>query len=186
MIQGATLDAEFADAQDVASKVNMTAQIAAYVCFSRVRRANRICILQPFAPWLFQHGPPKCPSRLLRLWRKECAAEEILEEWMDDAESDSDDARGDQDKDIMKSKLFCASCYFQGSVPYSHSVQDFGINDRPEMWAKYVSQGAWTRCERCVQRYGPVQCGTQAAISHPSSSQTVRESRGNSVTNAGA
>ena len=53
MIQGFTLDAAFADLQDAGGKVSTTAQIAAYVCLSRIKQLKHICVLQPFSPLLF-------------------------------------------------------------------------------------------------------------------------------------
>lgn len=45
MIQGATLEACFVDAQEAGSKVNMAVPIAAYVGFSRIKELCRICVL---------------------------------------------------------------------------------------------------------------------------------------------
>ena len=50
MIQGASLDATFVDAQEASSNVSTTLQIAAYVCLSRVKELRGISVLQPFSP----------------------------------------------------------------------------------------------------------------------------------------
>ena len=65
-IQGATLEAAFAELQHSSSKPPMTSMIAADVCVSRVRQVQRICIVQPFSPFLFALGNPEGPHRLLR------------------------------------------------------------------------------------------------------------------------
>ena len=124
---------------------------------SRVRMLQRLSVLQPFSPFLFQQGPPKGPARLLRLWKKEATNEEILEEWLEDGDSEDDGVNANAGGDIMKRKLFCASCYFAGNTTYSHPVQNFDIASRSDMWSKYVAQGAWTRCVKCIHQYGPIE-----------------------------
>ena len=115
----------------------MAAQIAAYVCFSRVRKSNRVCILQPFSPFLFRQGPPKGPSRLLRLWKRECTFEEMLEEWQDDPDSDDENGGADKAKDVMKRKLSFApvaislettSMSTLRKTSTSQTVQNFGLS----------------------------------------------------------
>ena len=58
MIQGATLEAAFVDLQHGSSKPSVTMQIAAYVCLSRVKRLEHLCVIQPFSPKLFTLGNP--------------------------------------------------------------------------------------------------------------------------------
>ena len=84
MIQGATLDAAFADLQDAGGKVSTTAQIAAYVCLSRIKQLKHICVLQPFSPLLFTRGPPIGPDRLIRRLSKNFTFEDACEEWQAD------------------------------------------------------------------------------------------------------
>ena len=66
MIQGATLEAAFYDGQDVASNIGGEAQIAAYVCLSRIKELDKIVVIQPFSPLLFKRGPPKASMLLER------------------------------------------------------------------------------------------------------------------------
>ena len=66
MIQGATLEAAFYDGQDVASNTGGEAQIAAYVCLSRIKELDKIAVIQPFSPLLFKRGPPKASMLLER------------------------------------------------------------------------------------------------------------------------
>ena len=66
MIQGATLEAAFVDLQEASTNVSTQSQIAGYVCLSRIRELERICVLQPFSPLLFSRGPPEGPDRLIR------------------------------------------------------------------------------------------------------------------------
>ena len=120
MIQGATLEACFVDAQETGSKVNMALQIAAYVGFSRIKQLCRICVLQPFSPFLFARGPPKGPERLLRKLAGTITSEEALEEWVQDDDSmQSEDVASTADP--MKENYRCASCYLSGATKYMHS-----------------------------------------------------------------
>ena len=85
MIQGATLDAAFADPQDVGTKVSLTLQIAIYVCLSRVKELVNLCVLQPLSPLLFRQGPPPGPHRLLRKLEGTLTTEAEIDEWCKDA-----------------------------------------------------------------------------------------------------
>ena len=53
MIQGQTLQAAFADAQEVQTKPSCESHIASYIAFSRVKQMSTIWILQPFSPFSF-------------------------------------------------------------------------------------------------------------------------------------
>ena len=152
IIQGATLEACFVDAQETGSKVNMALQIAAYVGFSRIKELCRICVLQAFSPFLFARGPPKGPARLLRKLSGAITSEEALEEWVqeDDSMPSEDVANAG---DPMKEKYRCASCYLSGATEYLHSPQKFGITTRTAVYTRYVCQGSWTRCLACQKKH---------------------------------
>ena len=66
MAQGLTLIAAFADLQHHSSDTSLKDQIAAYICLSRVKVLEGMCIMQPFSPYLFSHGNPPGPARLLK------------------------------------------------------------------------------------------------------------------------
>jgi hypothetical protein len=121
MIQGATLDAVFSDAQDVGATVTMGAQIAAYVGFTRIKELSKICVLQPFSPLLFARGPPRGPERLIRKLSGVISSDEALEEWSEDNKPGNEDtatATGDP----MRQKYRCTSCFLRGAVEFSHPV----------------------------------------------------------------
>ena len=71
-----------------------------------------------------------------------------MEEWADDTD---DGATG---IDPMKQKYLCTICYLHKAKQYEHPIQDFGVLKREEFFAKYVSQGGWTRCLQCQKKYG--------------------------------
>ena len=99
MIQGATVDAAFADPQDVAIKVGLTLQIAMYVCLSRVKELLSLCVLQPLSPLLFKRGPPPGPHRLIRKLdpNDPLTTEGALDEWRQEAEVVEDELKKKDD-----------------------------------------------------------------------------------------
>ena len=108
MSQGFTLDAAFADPQDAGSKVSTTAQIAAYVCLSRIKRLIHICVLQAFSPLLFIRGPPTGPERLIRRLSKEITFDDAKHEWT------ADHCREEYEEEAtnpMTATHLCTSCY---------------------------------------------------------------------------
>ena len=94
MIQGATLEAAFADLQEASSNVSSALQIAGYVCLSRIKELEKIYILQPFSPLLFTRGSPAGPQRLIQKLQKERTIEECFEEWAKDTTEDDEEKRG--------------------------------------------------------------------------------------------
>ena len=76
MIQGQTLDAAFADAQEIQTKPTCESHIASYIAFSRVKQMKNIWILQPFSPFLFRQGAPTGPAILMRKLRGEITAKQ--------------------------------------------------------------------------------------------------------------
>ena len=81
MIHGATLDAAFVDALDAASKVSLALLLAAYVCLSRVKELQSLCVLQPISPLLFKQGPPPGPDRLIRKLEGRIILNKAPREW---------------------------------------------------------------------------------------------------------
>ena len=79
MIQGQTLDAAFADAQEIQTKPTCESHIASYIAFSRVKQMKNIWILQPFSPFLFRQGAPTGPTTLMRKLRGEITKEEAID-----------------------------------------------------------------------------------------------------------
>ena len=80
VIQGQTLDAAFADAQEVQTSPSSETHIVSYIAFSRIKDMIKMCILQPFSPFLFRQGAPKGPAILMRKLRGEITAQEAANE----------------------------------------------------------------------------------------------------------
>ena len=87
-------------------------QVAAYVSLSRVRLMQRIHILQPFSPLLFNRGAPTGPDRLIRKLKGEMTAHQAMEEWLEFGEICEGEGE-DAARDPLKSKHLCASCALQ-------------------------------------------------------------------------
>lgn len=154
MIQGATLEAAFADLQTAWSKVSMISQIAAYVCLSRVKMLERTSVLQPFSPFLFSRGSPAGPERLIRKLAERITSLEALEQW--NAELFAEPAGGatDQDKYPLSSKHVCTSCYLKGKAEYMLNASQFGVTKPCAFYDLYVAQGKWVRCLQCQKQSG--------------------------------
>jgi hypothetical protein len=110
MIQGATLDAVFSDAQEAGGNVSMAAQIAAYVGFTRIKELCKICVLQPFSPWLFARGPPSGPERLIRKLSGKISSDEALEEWVQDTQPGNEEAAAGNGNPITNIAARVATC----------------------------------------------------------------------------
>ena len=150
MIQGATLEAAFADLQHFFSRASMTAQIAAYVCLSRVKRLLSICVMQPFSTFLFALGNPVGPERLVRKLSGQITGDEAIYEW-----STLDNEAAEAEKmDPMARKHLCACCYLKGKQDYMLDARAFGVKAAADFYEKYVSQGRWTRCLDCAREVG--------------------------------
>ena len=122
----------------------MACQISGYVILSRVKELLSMFIMQAFSPWLFSRGPPKGPDRLIRNLSGEITAEQAMEEWLQEEESDEGEAN-DKSTDPMKKHYRCTSCYRQGKDSM-HALASFGVNDDRQFHHIFLRQGCWTRC----------------------------------------
>ena len=147
MIQGATLEAAFADLQHWSSKASMTSQIAAYVCLSRVKQMQNICVMQPFSTFLFALGNPDGPERLVKKLSGQLSADQAISEWSALAAGDVEA----ETTDPMAKKHMCTCCYLKGKKTWMHDARDFGVKAATEFYEKYVSQGQWTICLNCIR-----------------------------------
>ena len=123
MIQGATLDAAFVDAQDAGSKVSQTMQTAAYVCLSRVKELLKISVLQPFSPLLFTRGPPGGPHRLMRKLAKQITTQQASNEWWKEQSNEQNDAANSSENPMSVDHM-CTACYLQGRSTYGPKTRD--------------------------------------------------------------
>ena len=154
MIQGATLEAAFADLLAAYSKGSMISQIAAYICLSRVKQLESMCVMQPFSPFLFSHGSPAGPERLVRKLSKQISRDEALMEWEAEGSEEHAEPSNEGRKDPMVAKHMCTSCYLKKKSEYMFEAKRFGVTKPSEFYAVYLAQGRWTRCLSCKEESG--------------------------------
>ena len=76
MMQGATVEAMFADCGDVLGLIGLNEMVSAYVALSRVKTAAGLLLLRPFSPRLFRLGMFPGPECLLKLLRARLSSPE--------------------------------------------------------------------------------------------------------------
>ena len=147
MIQAATLEAAFVDLQDSSNKASMTSLMTAYVCLSRVKRVQNICVMQPFSPFLFALGNPEGPERLIGMLKGEITDKQAIGEWAKEEDIDAEK----ESAYLMQRKHICVCCYLTGNEEYMLDARDSGVKVAGDFYEKYMSQGRWTRCLDCMR-----------------------------------
>ena len=152
MIQGASLEAVLGSCPGPHEKTTTTDQIAAYVSLSRAKLADKVFVIEPFSPWLFQHGTPKGPDLLLRKLRGEITAEQAAAKWRGEDDSSSNDGdvdeAGERTIDPMTQEYRCMQCALQGRQNMKKPAA-FGIEDPTQLYSELIMDGMWTRCLAC-------------------------------------
>ena len=134
MIQGATLNAAFVDPQDAGSKVSQTMQTAAYVCLSRVKELQKICVVQAFSPLLFTRGPPTGPNRLMRKLAGLITTQHASAEWWREVNNEPN-YEMKHAGDPLRINHSCTSCYLQGKSSYMLHAKEFGITKPQDFYS---------------------------------------------------
>ena len=120
MIQGQTLDAGFADAQEVQTTPSGESHIASYIAFSRVKEMEKIWMLQPFSPFLFRQGAPKGPAILMQKLRGEISAEQAANAAAEHLHEEFECKKCSGKYDITKQQFMCVHCYWSGKSEFMH------------------------------------------------------------------
>ena len=157
MIQGQTLDAAFADAQEVQTTPSSETHIASYIAFSRVKEMIKMWILQPFSPFLFRQGAPKGPAILMRKLRGEITAHEAANEAVEHLHETAECKKSSQKYDVRQELFRCLQCYWSGEREYMHKAEAFGVSKPGEVLPNLLMDGAWTRCEHCRKKFPQAQ-----------------------------
>jgi hypothetical protein len=148
MIQGANLDAALCSCPGPHEHTTTSEQIAAYVSLSRAKRADKVYAIEPFSPWLFQHGTPKGPDLLLRKLRGQITAEQAAAKWRGEEDSSSTDAdvdeAGERRIDPMAREYRCMQCALQGRESMKTPAA-FGIENPTQLYSELILDGMWTR-----------------------------------------
>ena len=78
---GASLKSVLIDILEWHRKPSKDDQISAYMCVSRIQHIDDLCIMQPYAPTLFQQGELDGPDLLLRFLRGDVPLRNLQREW---------------------------------------------------------------------------------------------------------
>ena len=153
MIQGQTLDAAFADAQEVQTTPSSEIHIASYIGLSRVKEMQNIWVLQPFSPLIFRQGAPKGPAILMQKLRGEITADQAANAAAEHVHDEAECKKSSGKFDITKQQFMCLECYWSGEREYTHHAAAFGVRKPSDLLWKLLMHGDWTRCERCQKTH---------------------------------
>lgn len=143
---GATLQACTLDLGVWDATPSREAQLSGYMCISRVKRSEDICITQPFSPNLFTNGDLIGPETLLAFHRGNITLPEAEKKFSKDA------PKKKRNPDIM---LYCRGCSPNGSRPDKLlPLREFVTKWDPDEWFVILSEGMDRLCKHCVDKLG--------------------------------
>ena len=138
---GATLGACTLDLGTWDATTSREAQLSGYMCLSRVRRSEDLCIVQPFSPNLFSHGELIGPHTFLEVHREKLTLAQAKIRF------EKDKPNKVRHRDIL---LFCRGCSPQPHreeklLPLREFVSAW---DQAE-WFRVLSEGMCRLCTQC-------------------------------------
>ena len=148
---GATLSACSLDLGFWDSSSNRDGQLSAYMCLSRVRRTEDLCVARPFSPNLLAQGELIGPDTFLQVHRKTLTLSEAKQKFEADVT---------QRKRGNETLLFCRRCTprapnkeKQGLLP----MREFTTENTwdPRAWLDIVSLGMDRICTQCRNAIEP-------------------------------
>ena len=139
--QGATLNAAIVDCLEMDQTPRALDMLTSYVSLSRVRQADTLLLMQPYAPALFQRGCPPGPHLLMQRLRG------ILEEHqIKNAFSEMEEAQATRVYHLMKRTWRCHVC--QEDKPLMAFIQSHAVEVR-HVKERCVESGARRMCHTC-------------------------------------
>ena len=146
---GATLAACSLDLGFWDSSASRDSQLSAYMCLSRVKRAEDVCIARTFSPNLLSQGELIGPETFLQVHRQKLTLNEAKSRFEKDQV---------QRKRNTETLLFCRGCSpkakgNQGLLP----IREFADNNTwdPEGWYAIVQLGMERMCSQCRESRKP-------------------------------
>ena len=146
---GATLAACSLDLGFWDSSASRDSQLSAYMCLSRVKRAEDVCIARTFSPNLLSQGELIGPETFLQVHRQKLTLNEAKSRFEKDQV---------QRKRNTETLLFCRGCSpkakgNQGLLP----IREFARNNTwdPEGWYALVQLGMERLCNQCRESLKP-------------------------------
>ena len=139
---GATLPACTLDLGFWDTTPNREAQLSGYMCLSRVKRSEDLCIVQPFSPTLFTNGELVGPHTLLEFHRHTLTLTQAK------ARFAKETTKRARNPDIM---LYCHHCSPRGGdqpdvlLPLREFITAWDASH----WLDILSQGMDRLCTRC-------------------------------------
>ena len=159
--QGCTEPAVIADCLEVDSKPTPAEMLTSYIAKSRVRSADDLKIIQPYAPQLFKQGPAPGPSVLMERLRGDLdsrAAKEKVERLEKLREKQADT------KSLHDLLWSCKACADAKRSTESQKAVAFGARRPCEVLPRVLAQGFWRRCNDCKILAARQNCGEHGAL----------------------
>ena len=156
---GSTLEACTLDLGHWDSTASREAQLSGYMCLSRVRKAEDLCIAQPFSPNLFTNGELIGPHTFLEVHRGKLTPQEAKARFSQDKPSKK------RNRDIM---LFCRGCSPQ---PHRQEkllpLREFVTAWDQDEWYQVLSEGMCRLCLQCKATQSGTLPPSHSAATHP-------------------
>ena len=138
---GATLGACTLDLGTWDATTSREAQLSGYMCLSRVRKTEDLCIVQPFSPNMFSHGELIGPHTFLEVHREKLTLPQAK------ARFEKDKPNKQRNRDIL---LFCRGCSPQPHLQEKLlPLREFVSAWDPEEWFRVLSEGMCRLCTQC-------------------------------------
>ena len=138
---GATLEACTLDLGFWDTAPSRDAQLSAYMCLSRVKRCEDVCVTHAFSPNLFQNGELTGPHTYLEFHRKKLSLAQAK------ARFEKDAPKRRRQPDVM---LYCRNCSPRSNMPDRLlPLRDFVTVWDREAWYEILKQGMDRLCTQC-------------------------------------
>ena len=138
---GATLEACTLDLGFWDTAPSRDAQLSAYMCLSRVKRCEDVCVTHAFSPNLFQNGELTGPHTYLEFHRKKLSLAQAK------ARFEKDAPKRRRQPDVM---LYCRNCSPRSNMPDRLlPLRDFVTVWDREAWYEILEQGMDRLCTQC-------------------------------------
>ena len=138
---GATLEACTLDLGVWDAGTSRDAQLSGYMCMSRVKRCEDLCVAQPFSPNLFRNGELVGPHTFLEFHRGTRSLEEAKNSFQKDT------TKRQRQPDLL---LYCRMCSPRRNMPDKLvPLREFHNASTRDAWFAVVTQGMDAVCLRC-------------------------------------
>ena len=138
---GATLGACTLDLGTWDATTSREAQLSGYMCLSRVRKSEDLCIVQPFSPNWFSHGELIGPHTFLEVHREKLTLAQAKIRF------EKDKPNKQRNRDIL---LFCRGCSPQPHLQEKLlPLREFVSAWDQEEWFRVLSEGMSRLCTQC-------------------------------------